>query len=73
MDVNTKYETMAKKVGRPNLEPGKPQTHQLQTRVTAEFLAKLDGWRREQPDIPTRTEAIRRLVEKALDTTSKKR
>lgn len=26
----------------------------------------LDDWRREQPDLPSRAEAIRRLVEKAL-------
>jgi hypothetical protein len=28
--------------------------------------AALDDWRRKQPDIPTRSEAIRRLLEQAL-------
>jgi hypothetical protein len=27
------------------------------------MLDLLDAWRREQPDIPTRSEAIRRMVE----------
>lgn len=63
MDVNTKIIAMKKNVGRPQ---GVSQTHQLQTRVSLEFLAKLDSWRRDQPDLPTRTEAIRRLVEQAL-------
>jgi len=30
-------------------------------------LAKLDAWRRKQQDLPSRPEAIRRLVEKALE------
>jgi hypothetical protein len=60
MEVNTKHQSMAKKVGRPTDEP---QTHQMQTRVTADFLRKLDEWRRQQPDLPSRTEALRRIVE----------
>jgi metal-responsive CopG/Arc/MetJ family transcriptional regulator len=45
-----------------------PLTHdkQLQVRVKQDFLDKLDNWRREQPDLPSRTEAIRRLAEQAL-------
>jgi hypothetical protein len=39
---------------------------QFQMRASDEFLAKVDNWRREQPDIPGRAEAIRRLVEIAL-------
>jgi hypothetical protein len=54
---------MAKKVGRP---AGIIQTHQLQTRVSTEFLMKLDEWRRAQPDLPSRTEAIRRIVESVI-------
>jgi hypothetical protein len=33
----------------------------------------LDNWRREQPEIPGRSEAIRRLVELGLDTAPKRR
>jgi len=70
MEVNTKMIAMKKKVGRPT---GVVQTHQLQTRVSAEFLAKLDEWRRAQPDLPSRTEAIRRIVEQAIDAPAPKR
>lgn len=42
------------------------QTERLQMRVSADFLAKVDEWRRAQPDLPNRSEAIRRLVELAL-------
>jgi hypothetical protein len=70
MEVNTKIIAMKKKVGRPT---GVVQTHQLQTRVSAEFLAKLDEWRRAQPDLPSRTEAIRRIVEQAIDAAAPKR
>jgi hypothetical protein len=38
----------------------------LQMRVSPEFLAKLDAWRRSQNDLPGRSEAVRRLVEKGL-------
>jgi hypothetical protein len=41
---------------------------QFQMRASEEFLRKVDNWRRQQPDIPGRAEAIRRLVEQALAT-----
>jgi hypothetical protein len=34
----------------------------FQMRASKEFLEKLDDWRRLQPDLPSRAEAIRRLV-----------
>ena len=34
----------------------------MQLITTPEFLADVDGWRRRQPDIPNRSEAIRRMV-----------
>lgn len=30
-------------------------------------VARIDEWRAKQPDLPPRAEAIRRLVEKALE------
>jgi hypothetical protein len=36
------------------------------TRIQPELLKRLDAWRREQPDLPTRPEALRRLTEEAL-------
>jgi metal-responsive CopG/Arc/MetJ family transcriptional regulator len=41
-------------------------------RLQPEPLARLDAWRREQDDLPNRSEAIRRLVEKALGRETKK-
>lgn len=34
----------------------------FQFRTTKQWLRELDNWRREQEDIPSRAEAIRRLV-----------
>ena len=38
----------------------------FQMRVDQPFLDQLDEWRRKQSDIPSRAEAIRRLVALAL-------
>jgi hypothetical protein len=62
MDVNTEMTKASKKVGRPPGRSGRP----FQMRVTDEFVAKIDEWRRQQPDLPGRSEAIRRLVDQAL-------
>jgi hypothetical protein len=39
---------------------------QIGVRVDPEFLKLIDAWRRKQDDMPTRPEAIRRLVELGL-------
>jgi hypothetical protein len=39
---------------------------QIGVRVDADFLKMIDEWRRKQDDVPTRPEAIRRLVELGL-------
>lgn len=44
------------------------KTRPYQMRVTEEWLATIDDWRRQQADLPSRAEAIRRLVEKGLET-----
>jgi hypothetical protein len=36
------------------------------TRVQPDLLKQIDEWRKEEPDLPTRPEAIRRLVMKGL-------
>lgn len=38
----------------------------LQMRVSEEFLRAIDEWRRQQDDLPSRSEAIRRLIERGL-------
>ncbi|AHB50449.1 hypothetical protein W911_16895 [Hyphomicrobium nitrativorans NL23] len=43
-----------------------------QIRLSTGFWRKVDEWRRVQPDIPTRAEAIRRLVEIGLTTEKNK-
>ena len=40
--------------------------------TSTEQLARVDAWRRLQPDLPPRAEAIRRLVEQALAATQPK-
>jgi hypothetical protein len=48
-----------------------PKTHMLRMRVSETFLKPLDTWRKKQPDKPSRSEAIRRLVFQALGLTEK--
>jgi hypothetical protein len=55
----------APRMGRPLKREGQVQDKQLQMRVSKEFLALVDEWRRQQPVIPSRTEAVRRMVEAA--------
>lgn len=43
------------------------KTERLEMRVSPDFLAKIDDWRRIQPDLPARAQAIRRLVEIGLE------
>lgn len=38
----------------------------IATRLQPDFLKRLDDWRREQEDMPSRPEALRRLAEQAL-------
>lgn len=45
---------------------GEEKTRVFQMRASDDWLKSIDDWRRTQPDIPGRAEAIRRLVEKAL-------
>jgi len=45
--------------------PKQPGTF-VGTRIQPELLKQLDDWRRDQPDLPNRPEALRRLAEKAL-------
>ncbi|MBK9073331.1 MAG: hypothetical protein IPL79_20375 [Myxococcales bacterium] len=40
--------------------------------ITPSQVAAIDEWRRAQPDLPSRSEAIRRLVSEALKITDGK-
>jgi hypothetical protein len=48
--------------GRP---AGRTQDRPFQMRVSEVFLRTVDDWRRAQIDVPSRAEAIRRMVELA--------
>ena len=56
---------MADNHTRPRGRPRKriTQDRPFQMRVSEQFLRMVDDWRRAQLDLPTRAEAIRRLVE----------
>ncbi len=53
-----------------NLSKRKPRAKQagtfVGTRIQPDLLKMLDDWRREQPDVPSRPEALRRLAEQVL-------
>ncbi len=44
-----------------------PSSDRMQLVTTPEFLRLVDEWRRKQPDIPNRSEAIRRMVKLAAE------
>ncbi|WP_312414089.1 hypothetical protein [Shinella sp.] len=39
---------------------------QFQMRVSEDFLRMIDDWRRHQPELPSRAEAIRQLIHTGL-------
>jgi len=52
---------------RPRGRPSKiAQDRPFQMRVSESFLRMVDDWRRGQIDVPSRAEAIRRMVELAV-------
>lgn len=53
----------------PKLED---ETKRLNMVAPASWVKRIDDWRRQQPDLPNISEAIRRLVELGLEATSKK-
>jgi hypothetical protein len=52
--------------GRPTVD-----SEAVTVRLVRDALTRLDDWRREQPDLPSRPEAIRRLLEQALPVATK--
>jgi hypothetical protein len=48
-------------------------SERLEMRATKAWIAAVDGWRRKQHDLPSRGEAIRRLVEQGLTSAPKPR
>lgn len=50
----------------PKLDTDSP-TERVQLVTTAAWMERLEEWRRKQPRIPSKSEAIRMLVDRALD------
>src|SRR6516164_2965788 len=63
--VNTKNTEMAQNKRPRGRPPNRIQDRPFQMRVSEQFLRIVDDWRRGQIDLPSRAEAIRRLVELA--------
>lgn len=59
--MSTDNSAIKSKKGRPAID-----SEAVNVRLKRNFLEKLDNWRRNQADLPSRPEAIRRLLEKAL-------
>jgi hypothetical protein len=62
------HETM-KPVKKRSTETGTP----VQVRLQPEPLDAVDEWRRQQPDLPNRAEALRRLTTLALEAEAAKK
>jgi hypothetical protein len=54
----------------PKLDPD-TETRRLNLVAPASWMRKIDDWRRQQPDLPNISEAIRRLVDAGLEATKK--
>ena len=60
--ASSNFDTTKKKRGPKPTGVGTP----VMVRLAPEQLQELDRWAAAQPDLPTRPEAVRRLVGKAL-------
>jgi metal-responsive CopG/Arc/MetJ family transcriptional regulator len=45
--------------------------HRLQMLIEPSLVSRIDQWRAKQPGLPSRSEAIRRLVEASLEAADK--
>jgi len=43
------------------------EVRKLNINAPVEWIARINHWRRSQPDVPSLSESIRRLVSQALD------
>ena len=59
--MSTENSAEKPKKGRPPVD-----SEAVNVRLERSFLSVLDNWRRNQADLPSRPEAIRRLLEQAL-------
>lgn len=59
--------TIPKKAAMPPKLDDKSPTERVQLVTTAAWMERVEEWRRRQPKIPSKSEAIRILVDQALD------
>jgi hypothetical protein len=67
--VKQETSILKKRRGPVPREPAVP----VMVRCHRPMLTKIDAWRRGQTDLPSRPEAIRRLIEQALSGKAKRR
>lgn len=48
------------------VQSGTMQSERFEMRASLDLLGRIDEWRRRQADLPNRSEAIRRLIERGL-------
>jgi len=60
-------------MARPRLDPDTDSPRRLNIVAPADWVARIDAWRRQQPEIPNLSEAIRQLVDEALATKRKRK
>lgn len=63
-----RYKTNMSTINSAKKPRGRPpaDTEAVNVRLSRDILDRVDAYRREERDLPTRPEAIRRLVEKGL-------
>jgi hypothetical protein len=62
-----KGRAMRSEAGRRMVAKLASAVQRLQLIAPVDWLKRIDAWRRHQPNLPSRSEAIRRLVELGLD------
>ena len=58
--------------GKADIKTSTPEYHILNFRADPETLESLDKLRRDEPDIPTRSEMARRIIKRACDKADRK-
>jgi len=43
-----------------------PLTHALTLKLSPDMVRQIDDWRRQQSDLPSRAESIRRMIDQVL-------
>jgi hypothetical protein len=68
--MDEQEKSVHKKRGRP---PGRSYGENIPMRLSPALKDKVETWARKQPDKPSRSEALRRLIELALNLSTKQR